>query len=389
MPPFGSLKVRPRSVAAVGSGYHPSPAGGTIRPMNGLSWFIGPLPAPGLPSTDDTGVRDNSDLHPAFRRLTRGGGTPTRPMSSSIPTEPAASESIPAVPESPAAWVGAEPAEAVSDPDAAVPTGAVTPPVTAPAPAPAVLSPAECAARLAQMFPALFAGAPKPIKLRIHADIQLRAPGIFTRRVLSVVLARHTTTTPYLKALAAQPQRLDLDGQPAGEISEEHRKAAVEELARRRQVAEARRAEERAARARQQPPVQAPAGAADPAAGDTRPRPPARPPRRQPPPSRGAPRPNRPVPGPGGRAAPRPPRPSAPPVAAAMPAAAPRQTRPPAQSPAIPDDPAQRERAQLLRAWESSPLSKANFCALKRLREADFDAQIALAQRERGAPRAR
>jgi hypothetical protein len=54
----------------------------------------------------------------------------------------------------------------------------------------------------------------------------------------------------------------------------------------------------------------------------------------------------------------------------------------------MPEDPARRERAQLLRAWESSALSKANFCALKRLAEADFDAQIELARRERSAPRA-
>jgi hypothetical protein len=47
-------------------------------------------------------------------------------------------------------------------------------------------------------------------------------------------------------------------------------------------------------------------------------------------------------------------------------------------------DDAQRQRALLLRAWEGSPLTKANFCALKGLSEADFDAQIAQAQQERG-----
>jgi ProP effector len=51
---------------------------------------------------------------------------------------------------------------------------------------------------------------------------------------------------------------------------------------------------------------------------------------------------------------------------------------------ALPVDPAQRERAMLLRSYESSPLSKANFCALKGLTEAAFDAALAQAQAERG-----
>jgi hypothetical protein len=46
-------------------------------------------------------------------------------------------------------------------------------------------------------------------------------------------------------------------------------------------------------------------------------------------------------------------------------------------------DPAQRERALLLRSFESSPLSKANFCALKGIPEAVLDAALAQAQTER------
>lgn len=55
--------------------------------------------------------------------------------------------------------------------------------------------------------------------------------------------------------------------------------------------------------------------------------------------------------------------------------------------PPLPEDPARRERALLLRAWESSPLTPANFCALKGLKLADFDAAIALARQERGERR--
>lgn len=55
-------------------------------------------------------------------------------------------------------------------------------------------------------------------------------------------------------------------------------------------------------------------------------------------------------------------------------------------APALPADPAQRERAMLLRNFESSPLSKANFCALKGLTEAALDAALKQAQAERGSP---
>jgi sRNA-binding protein len=106
------------------------------------------------------------------------------------------------------------------------------------------MSPAACAERLAALFPALFGGEgpPKPVKLRIHADIQQRAPGVFTRKALSIFMHRHTTGNAYLKALLTAPHRHDLDGQPAGEVAEEHRAAAKEELERRRQIALARRA---------------------------------------------------------------------------------------------------------------------------------------------------
>lgn len=248
----------------------------------------------------------------------------------------------------------------------------------APVPAPRPeMSPAACGAKLAELFPALFGpeGGPRPIKLRIQADLQLRAPGLFTKRILGLFLSRHTTTTAYLKALIASPHRFDLDGQPAGEIAEEHRAAAVTELARRREMHEARRAAERAA----QPPRPPPPAATTPQT-DRPPRP-DRPPR--------SPRPQRPDrpdrrPGPP-RAEGRPDRPARP--------AGPRPERPRAEMhptphhdpapPREPQDPAQRERALLLRQFESSPLTKANFCVLRRISEAELDAQLALARAER------
>ena len=133
-------------------------------------------------------------------------------------------------------------------PAIAIATDAAADAAVVPAAGPVIaeLSPAACATRLAELFPALFAtNAPQPLKLRIQADIQLRAPGIFTKKSLSVFLHRHTTNTAYLRAVANAPQRIDLDGQPAGDIADEHRQAALAELERRRALHDARRDAER------------------------------------------------------------------------------------------------------------------------------------------------
>lgn len=49
------------------------------------------------------------------------------------------------------------------------------------------------------------------------------------------------------------------------------------------------------------------------------------------------------------------------------------------------DDQARRDRANLLRSFEASTLTKANFCVLKRIAEAELDAQLKLARDERAA----
>jgi sRNA-binding protein len=251
------------------------------------------------------------------------------------------------------------------------------------------LSPAQTAARLAELFPALFGNTPLPIKLRIQTDIQQRAPGVFTKKVMSIVLSRHTTTTPYLKALVAHSQRFDLDGQPAGEIAPEHKQAAADELARRRAIVDARRAAERAARQPRRPAgeprdesSQARPASRHEARGEVRGdargkarRDNGRPPRDSSPSQ--ASRAARPVQGHNPQPRPRPP--------AAREPATHNHTAPVREASAI--DPEQRERAALLRAWEGSALTKANFCVLKRLKEAEFDALISLAQQERDGAR--
>ena len=110
------------------------------------------------------------------------------------------------------------------------------------------MAPAECARELRARFPALFGDSPKPLKLRIQADIQERAPGVFTKKALSIFLHRYTGSTSYLVALSRAKQRFDLDGQPGDALSDEHRAAATAELQRRRAVHEVRRAAEDAAR---------------------------------------------------------------------------------------------------------------------------------------------
>lgn len=114
--------------------------------------------------------------------------------------------------------------------------------------APAGMSPAACAAELERRFPALFGGEPKPLKLRIQVDIQERAPGVFSKTALSGFFRRYTHATAYLIAVSKGTSRFDLDGQPAGELSDEHRQIAETELARRRALVKERREAEAQAR---------------------------------------------------------------------------------------------------------------------------------------------
>src|SRR4051794_41044993 len=88
-----------------------------------------------------------------------------------------------------------------------------TPPAPPSAPTAALreMSVADCAQRLHEPSPAFFGGAAKPLKLRIQADIQERAPGVFSKQVLSAFFRRHTGSTPYLVAMTKSPHRFDLD----------------------------------------------------------------------------------------------------------------------------------------------------------------------------------
>jgi sRNA-binding protein len=107
----------------------------------------------------------------------------------------------------------------------------------------------DCGPQLKKLYPALFSNPPKPLKLRIQADIQARSPGLFTKPQLSAFLRRYTGSHGYLNALVKATHRFDLDGNPGDELSDEHRTAANEELARRRANTQARIALENEQRA--------------------------------------------------------------------------------------------------------------------------------------------
>jgi ProP effector len=276
---------------------------------------------------------------------------------------------------------------------------------------------------LAKHFPALFGvGVIKPIKLRIQSDIQQRAPGVFTKKALSMFLQRYTTATAYLRALVAEgATRIDLDGHSVDEIAAEHRDAAGLELERRRAIVEAKkRVEREAARASRHdarplrpplPPVPSQQAAVSQSASQAtgqRPTPGARSvqfgssdrqdrsPRQsepsqalrrsRPPQSGGAQRgPGRP----GDSRSGAPWRPHKP-LPERNPVRAPEQE--PVNAPALSLSPeqvaqaeARQQRASLLRSFEQSPLSKANFGALKGLSEAALDALLTLARQERGS----
>ena len=66
--------------------------------------------------------------------------------------------------------------------------------------------------------------------------------GQFSKAQLSQFLRRHTGSTTYLVGITQAKTRFDLDGQPADEITDEHRSVAREELARRRGLQQERQA---------------------------------------------------------------------------------------------------------------------------------------------------
>src|SRR6185436_2482675 len=89
-------------------------------------------------------------------------------------------------------------------------------------------------ARLAEAFPQTFVlekyRPHRPLKVGIAADIRARCPAI-ERRVLSVVLTVYTRRLMYLQGMVAGAARIDLGGNPAGEVTARDAEYAAAKLA--------------------------------------------------------------------------------------------------------------------------------------------------------------
>jgi ProP effector len=88
----------------------------------------------------------------------------------------------------------------------------------------------------------------QPLAVGIKKQVAERYPGL-PSKLLGVALFLHTGSPRYLKSLVVGAARLDLDGNAAGEVTEEHQQHAVEQLKEiLRKQAEARRAEAKSKR---------------------------------------------------------------------------------------------------------------------------------------------
>jgi ProP effector len=93
--------------------------------------------------------------------------------------------------------------------------------------------------QLEQQFPVFQSAA--PLAIGIDKQVIGRLQGV-DKKVLRVALGLHTNSTRYLKAMEKAQQRFDLDGNVAGEVTDEHRARASEVLKERfKKIAQQRR----------------------------------------------------------------------------------------------------------------------------------------------------
>jgi ProP effector len=94
----------------------------------------------------------------------------------------------------------------------------------------------------------------RPLAIGIHKAVLQAMPELDAGKI-RIALRRHTGSTRYLKAVAVGDDRYDLQGQPAGKITEEQKQQAAEALRerfkkgaeRKREEAKAKQEQERAA----------------------------------------------------------------------------------------------------------------------------------------------
>ncbi|MGQ0711475.1 MAG: ProQ/FINO family protein [Rhodoferax sp.] len=87
---------------------------------------------------------------------------------------------------------------------------------------------------LAQRFPGLWGASVMPLKRGIFQELAQALGDEVPRAALKEALARHTRSTPYLRAMASGQARTDLQMCAVEPVSLEHRLGALQELYRRR-----------------------------------------------------------------------------------------------------------------------------------------------------------
>ena len=88
-----------------------------------------------------------------------------------------------------------------------------------------------------------------PLAIGIDKQLFAALPDL-SRKTVRLAMRSHTMTTRYLKEMEKGTQRLNLDGSPAGDVTDENRQHASELLKERfKKQAEHRKAAEQAARA--------------------------------------------------------------------------------------------------------------------------------------------
>ena len=90
-----------------------------------------------------------------------------------------------------------------------------------------------------------------PLAIGIDKQVFAQVPEV-SKKALRIVLRNHTLSTRYLKEMEKGSVRLNLDGTPAGEVTDENRQHAAEQLRERfKKQGEQRRAAEAEAKAQQ------------------------------------------------------------------------------------------------------------------------------------------
>jgi ProP effector len=92
-------------------------------------------------------------------------------------------------------------------------------------------------ALLAELYPKCFSvyeGRRRPLKLKIHLDIQAALDGAVTPAELSRALGAYCANSAYLHSSREGAPRIDLDGNPAGVVTAEEAQGAKARLAARK-----------------------------------------------------------------------------------------------------------------------------------------------------------